>query len=328
MPGRNGQLTEDRGNHVVQFYGSDEELAGSVSAYLGEGLRAGGSALMVATTAHQAGFRSKLDAAGIDVGAGEAAGRLLVLNADETLSRFCRGGRLDHAQFRAVADEMIGRAAAAGQPVRIYAEMVALLWDAGQVIWTLELEALWNELSARLPFSLLCGYPAAVVAGSEAEGALEEVCRLHASVAGSPVGTPGAAGTGKGSLVERRFPRDDEAPRAARHFVTNALESCGDDQALVADAAIVTTELAANAVRHARSGFTVTVSRSAAGVRISVRDQTPIPANGDGPLMSREGHGLDLIAKIASSWAVEPLPDGKVVWAQLPASPDWRGDVR
>ena len=33
----------------------------------------------------------------------------------------------------------------------IYAEMVAVLWDAGQVTLALELEALWNDLAARMP---------------------------------------------------------------------------------------------------------------------------------------------------------------------------------
>jgi hypothetical protein len=32
-------------------------------------------------------------------------------------------------------------------------------------------------------------------------------------------------------------------------------------------------------------------------------------------------HGLGVLSTIARRWAVEPLPDGKVVWAELPASP-------
>jgi hypothetical protein len=94
------------------------------------------------------------------------------------------------------------------------------------------------------------------------------------------------------------------------------------DQALTQDAAIVTAELAANAVLHAGTGFTVTVSQSAAGVRISVQDATPMQSvNGNGSLAARPEHGLGVVSAITSRWAVEPLPDGKVVWAELPASP-------
>ena len=54
------------------------------------------------------------------------------------------------------------------------------------------------------------------------------------------------------------------------------LLSTGPDSALAVDAAIVATELAANAVLHARSGFTLTVSWLAAAVRIAVRDGGPL----------------------------------------------------
>ena len=57
----------------------------------------------------------------------------------------------------AAADGLIGRAASAGQPVGICAEMVTLLRDTGQVVLALEPEALCNDLAGRLPFSLMCG---------------------------------------------------------------------------------------------------------------------------------------------------------------------------
>ena len=119
----------------------------------------------------------------------------------------------------------------------------------------------------------------------------------------------------------RSFPHAVESARAARHFVLDRLGP-REDHALAADAAIVTAELAANAVLHARSGFTVAVSRSAVGVRISVRDAPPLQTADDrAPLAVGHGHGLWVVAQMADDWAVEPLPDGKVVWAELLASP-------
>ena len=119
--------------------------------------------------------------------------------------------------------------------------------------------------------------------------------------------------------------------RAARHYVTRLLGD-GPDEAAADDTAIVTTELAANAVLHARSTFTLTVSRSAGITRIAVRDGTPVElhavtgritgpqATGEGvPFQVMRGHGLSVVAQLASRWAVEPLPDGKVVWAELRA---------
>jgi anti-sigma regulatory factor (Ser/Thr protein kinase) len=307
---------------VVQFYGDDQELAASVGSYLGEGLVAGDYAVVVATLPHRVAFEAELAGAGIDVTAAVAAGRLVVRDAAQTLQGFWAGDQLDRDRFEAMAGSLLGPAADAGQPVRIYAEMVALLWDAGQVAAAIELEALWNDLGSRLPFSLLCGYPARLVTGGADAGAMAAVCRLHMGVIGPYPGLPpGAAGPAQGAGAARSFPQALDSARAARHFVLDALGP-REDHAVAMDAAIIIAELAANAVLHARSGFTVAVSRSAASVRISVRDAAPVPmAHGCASLAVSHGHGLWVVDQVADTWAVEPLPDGKVVWADLPVSP-------
>lgn len=323
MQGLSGRAAVGQRGHVVQFYGADEELATSVSEYLSRGIEAGDSVLVVATAAHRLAFEAGLSAAGVDVGAAEAAGRLLMLDAAGTLRQFCTGDRLDHARFDSVVGGLLRQVSRAGRPVRIYAEMVALLWDASRLTLALELEELWNGVGERFPFWLLCAYPARLAADEDDAGSAEAVCRLHTDVIGSLPGTAAEKDApGQAAEAVREFPETLAAARSARQFVTDVLLP-RENQALSRDAAIVVAELAANAVMHARSGFTVTVSQSAAGVvRISVRDASPLrPAEQGGPLMSTPGHGLDVVSKVASSWAVEPLPGGKVVWAELPASP-------
>ena len=295
-------------DHVVQFYGADEELAVTVGGYLAEGIRSGDGILVVATAPHRRAFAAALADAGLDPARERDAGRLLMEDSAGLLDRFLAGDVLDHDRFGAVASGLILRAAAGGRPVRIYAEMVAVLWDAGQVGLAVELEELWNGLGALLPFALLCAYPSRLMTGAETADAVREVCLLHSAVSGA--GPP---------VRERSFPPERDSVRAARHWVTR-LFGQGPDDALASDAAIVATELAANAVLHARSGFTLTVSRSAAAVRIAVRDGDPvIPRNGSTPFDVKPGHGLSVVSQLASGWAVEPRPDGKVVWADLPA---------
>ena len=144
-------------------------------------------------------------------------------------------------------------------------------------------------------------------------------------------GTAGPARDGFGPhptvADQRSFPADRNSVRAARHYVTGLLGE-GADEAAACDTAIVATELAANAVLHARTGFTLTISWSAGVTRIAVRDSTPVgllavtgpEATGGGvPFQVMRGHGLGVVAQLASRWAVEPLPDGKVVWAELTA---------
>jgi len=308
-----GQLAVSRSGHAVQFYGDDQELAASVARFLGEGLASGGSAVVVATAAHRLAFGPHLPSA-----AGE---RLLVADAGEMLGGFLADGRLDGARFREAAEDLIGRAAGAGEPVRIYAEMVAVLWDAGQVTLALELEALWNDLAARLPFSLLCGYPAGLLAadGTREAASVEQVCRLHTAVTRpSPAhasGAPADRHGGSGTAV-RQFPGDPASARAAREFVRTALGSRAQAPVGV-DAVIVAAELAANAVLHARTAFTLTVSCLPDRIRIAVQDQAPL---GDNPPTVRPGHGLHIVAQAAARWSIDPLPGGKLAWAVLPAS--------
>jgi anti-sigma regulatory factor (Ser/Thr protein kinase) len=125
--------------------------------------------------------------------------------------------------------------------------------------------------------------------------------------------------SGDGVVADTRsFPADLDSVRAARHYATGLLEPA--DQPLASDLAIAVTELAANAVLHARSAFTVTVSRWATGIRVAVRDNAAVPATGEPvPFPVTTGHGLSVVAALASRWGVERTPAGKVVWAELGA---------
>jgi anti-sigma regulatory factor (Ser/Thr protein kinase) len=329
MSAGSGQLTVDAEGHVVQFYGGDRELAASVGGYPAGGIEAGGMVVAVATQPHRLAFEAGLRAAGVDVGAAGASGRPPMLDAPERLRGFLVGGRLDHDRFEAAVGGLVRRVASAGRLVRTYAETVALLWDAGRVTVALKLGELWNDPRPRFPFSLPCGYPARPVTDDPSAAEVEAACRPDTGAIGPQPGQPEAEKKKKrkkktsGAEAEemRSFPGVLEAARAARHFVTGVLRP-RHDQALTQDAAIVTAELAANAVLHAGSAFTVAVSQSIDGVRISVQDASPmLPAAWNRSPMTSPDHGLGVVSTIASRWAVEPLPDGKVVWAELPASP-------
>ena len=146
-------------------------------------------------------------------------------------------------------------------------------------------------------------------------GALAEVCRLHAAVI-----TPGQDGQSRpgapGGQI-RAFTASLNAVRAARRFVVAALRDCGAGH-LADDAAIVVAEFAANAVLHARSGFTVTLTVRPAVIRISVRDDSPLPAAGPRPaLQVAPTHGLGAVAALAARWGADPSGEGKEVWAEL-----------
>lgn len=313
--------------HVVQFYDRDEELTENAGDYLAGAIAEGGAAVIVATPGHCAGFEARLAAGGVNVGAARRDGSLVCLDATRIAGRLTSGGQVDLAAFGTQFRPAILAAGEAPGPVRIYGEVVALLWAAGQVNAALELEGLWNDLGREIPFSLFCGYPRHLVDSSQHQGAVAEVCRLHTAMVGRPLAgasvTGGsAAGDPMGRVhwadVTRTFAGRREDTRAARGFVLGMLGPWRGEQ-LAADTALVVTELATNAVVHAGSAFSVSLTLSGGAIRISVGDTLPLgPRGADQELTAAPGHGLGVVAAMATRWGVETVPGGKAVWAELP----------
>ena len=179
-------LSARPGDHVVLFYQDDDGLAGPVSEYLLEAIQQDGTAIVIATPDHRLLFERRLARAGVDIAAAQASGSYLALDASETMRRFIIADWADPASFWLAISPLIRQAAGTGQPVRIYGEMVALLWDDGLVNTAIEVEAMWNEIGGQYSFSLLCAYPAQSVNGSRHHDALAEVCRAHAAAVDVP----------------------------------------------------------------------------------------------------------------------------------------------
>ena len=293
------------GRHVVQFYGRDEELAERVTDYLLGALDGGGVAIIIATPEHRREFETRLGQAGVDLAAARDDGSYLALDAGQTLHELMPAERLDPGAFDRVIGSVIRGAGAGGRPVRAFGEMVALLWDDGLVSDAVQLEERWNELGDRHPFSLFCGYRADSATRDLA--AFAEVCRLHGEILHGEI-------AGSRSRTARTFAFSREAPAAARHFAVAAVNTWGAGD-LADDAALAVTELAANAIVHAGSAFTVILSARADLLRISVRDASPLAGPG---LRAAPLHGLGAVDALASRWGVESLGSaGKTVWVDI-----------
>jgi hypothetical protein len=303
-------------DHVIQFYDRDEAVTDKAGTFLAEAIHDGGTAVVIATPAHRRAFEDRLAAAGIDVAAARTRGDYLAADAEETLRQFMAGDRPDTAGFEQVVCSLIGEPARLGRIVRVYGELVAVLWETGLVAAAIEVEEMWVGLGRRLPFALWCGYRAGPGAGADAT---DEICRLHSAVVGSAPAGRGLPGPGTWAReLSREFAESLYSVRQARRFVVAALQAGGHEGA-VDDAALVVTELAANAVVHARSAFTVTVATGANSIRISVSDCAGLPGTGTGQVLTAKPlHGLGAVAAMAVRWGVAPTPSGKDVWVELP----------
>jgi anti-sigma regulatory factor (Ser/Thr protein kinase) len=114
------------------------------------------------------------------------------------------------------------------------------------------------------------------------------------------------------------------SPRAARRFLAALLASWRMPEMLEGDAALLLSELATNAVLHARSPFTVIVRYDGANLVIEVGDGSQAQPRMRLTDMSDApgGRGLMLIDTIAPRWGILPTTKGKRVWFQLPVPPE------
>jgi anti-sigma regulatory factor (Ser/Thr protein kinase) len=287
----------ETGGHLVQFYEDDAQLAQTVGGYLVRAVQDAAVAVVIATESHRRLFIDELTSAGVDVAGCLRDGTLILLDAAATMAQFVDRGQVDHEAFRRVVGQLLLRAGAGGRPVCAYGEMVALLWDAGDVLAAIELEKAWNQLARNL-HTCVIGRPP----GEHRDPALED------------------AETAVPEAVCATFPGGPEAPATARRFVADLLRRGGHSAALLEDAKLVVSELATNAVIHARSSFTVEVRPRGTRLRLSVRDASRAkPELGDDDPLAASGRGLRLVDTLAAAWGVELAEDGKTVWAELRA---------
>lgn len=141
--------------HAVRLYARDEDLIGPLADYLSEGWARGGSGIVIATAPHRAALRHELAARGLT--AAMRNGRLVELDAAQTLQLFMRHGRPDPLLFQHTVGSLV-RGHATAPSLRAFGEMVDVLWEAGHAVAALELEQLWGTLQEEIPFALLCAY--------------------------------------------------------------------------------------------------------------------------------------------------------------------------
>ncbi len=113
-----------------------------------------------------------------------------------------------------------------------------------------------------------------------------------------------------------QLPADLASCAQTRRFVRSTLHRWGHTGEAVEDAAVVSSELATNAVVHARSRFSVEVRARDGGLRVDVSDGAPAPTGG---WSVQRGHGLSIVGALSDRWGVSAAPDGKTVWAELAA---------
>lgn len=175
-------FSQSDSEHFVQFCETDGFLISSVSEFIGEGLRAGHAGIVIATELHRASLEEQLKADGLKIGAAILQDQYISLDAAATLSEFMVAGELSPERFTEVVGSIIRRAARGQRHVRIFGEMVALLWAEEKRAAAICLEELWHNLGKPPSFSLFCAYPLQGFGGEVYEEEFTEICGQHSRV--------------------------------------------------------------------------------------------------------------------------------------------------
>lgn len=133
------------------------------------------------------------------------------------------------------------------------------------------------------------------------------------------------ASEGPLGVATRRFPAAPSSVSGARRFLIEQLPAASRD--LADELILMVSELATNAVQHARTAFEMSVAVDAitSQVRVNVRDPSDgIPTRPGLDSDAPNGRGLHIVATLADAWGVEMRRDspGKTVWfcAPLPVA--------
>lgn len=148
--------------HIVYPYTDEALLTRALNIYAVHGLTRGEAVILITTQSLREAVERSLSTDGVNVAQAEADRRLVFVDAEQLLSRFMIDGTPDADLFKAIVDTMIleargGAASRSLRKIRVFGEMVSLLWGQNPTA-ALRLEELWNDVVEAHSIPLLCTY--------------------------------------------------------------------------------------------------------------------------------------------------------------------------
>lgn len=134
---------------------------------------------------------------------------------------------------------------------------------------------------------------------------------------GRPPGAPARRGYRRRS-ASHVFAAVTSSVPGARVWVRERLTEAGISAETRSRVELLVSELATNAVQHARGARFVVWLRADERVEIAVRDDEPVsPRPRDAAPEDAGGRGLALVDAVADAWGTSPACGGKWVWCRL-----------
>jgi hypothetical protein len=168
-------------NHVLQIYDNDDIFIDTLAGFVGGGINAGESVIIVATNTHLKALESRLISYGISVDSLIRDDRYLPIIAEEMLQKFMVDCWPDEQLFNETVTDVLEKAKIHNRKVRVFGEMVAVLWENGHNGATLQLEHLWNKFCEMETFCLFCAYPKTGFT-QDIHQSFNHICSAHSTI--------------------------------------------------------------------------------------------------------------------------------------------------
>lgn len=168
-------------DHVVQIYDNDKVFLDLLAGYASGGVQAGDCVIAIATATHIKSLKARLDNMGYSIPHLVSKGQLILLEAEEALSKFMVNDWPDEKLFMNFVNGVLSKAKQDKRNVRAFGEMVAILWEKGNSGATVRLEHLWNKFCETEAFCLFCAYPRSGFT-QNASDSLMHICSTHSKM--------------------------------------------------------------------------------------------------------------------------------------------------
>lgn len=168
-------------DHVLQIYENETIFVDSLAGFVGAGIKAGDTCIIIATDSHLKALIEKLESFGVKMDMLISENKFIPLNAEETLSKFMVNDWPDEELFNKTIMDVISQCSPGNRRIRAFGEMVAILWAKGLNGATVQLEHLWNKFCEKYPLSLFCAYPKSGSTG-DINATFRHVCTAHSKM--------------------------------------------------------------------------------------------------------------------------------------------------
>jgi MEDS: MEthanogen/methylotroph, DcmR Sensory domain len=153
--------------HLVQFYEDEVFLSEAVASFVKVGLQVNDTLIIIATPSHCRDVCNLLTPDEL------ANSKIMFFDAASLLTNIMVDDCPNEYRFTEIIGNLIQKAGQRGR-VRVFGEMVSLLWAEGKYQAALRLEELWDEFQTKQPVFRMCAHPHSALTSKEHPRALNK----------------------------------------------------------------------------------------------------------------------------------------------------------